>query len=563
MLLDLHDGTLCLEYNPRWTETVKRIPGARAKRNPERWVLPATRQTYLMLSALMQGETKPTPEVLTHMGGLFNDSLRLEGLKETTEDHDVLMPHQTSAVNFLRETTGAIVADDMGLGKTIESIYATAAYPVLVVAPKSVCLKWQREWGKWNRDHASTYVAIGTAAKRKKEIERFKNDHTLHNRKVLIMNYESLVQHTHLVNLPGAKADSPEPKELSHVAWGTVIVDEAHKIKSRKAKRTRAVKAVGANALVRYALTGTPIADSPEDLFSIGEFVQPETFTDWNRWRDFFVDWSPSFVHQGIDIHGFKQDRLETLYKVLDPMFIRRTKDEVLPNWQGKLMPDHRVIPMETKQGQLYRRLEQQEFLAIDGKVLAATDPLQLRLRRRQLACAVPILDTIEVNGKQFDNVVGFETTGSNKINAVLDIIEEGGEDKLIVFSESKLFCKAIAAAVEKAGYLVREIHEEISPEMREIHVEEFQNGKVQVMCLTTGTGAEGIDLFASNRVVFAQRSDSNIANKQAVDRSDRIGQTRAVQPIYLLSEGTVDIDVERNVRSKEKTLQLIVRDDD
>ena len=69
------------------------------------------------------------------------------------------------------------------------------------------------------------------------------------------------------------------------------------------------------------------------------------------------------------------------------------------------------------------------------------------------------------------------------------------------------------------------------------------------------------IDLFASNRVVCVQRSDSNIANRQAEDRVDRIGQTRAVQPIYLISEGTVDEDVETNVAQKEELLQEVVRD--
>ncbi len=181
---------------------------------------------------------------------------------------------------------------------------------------------------------------------------------------------------------------------------------------------------------------------------------------------------------------------------------------------------------------------------------MSSADPLSVLGKLRYLASAFA-----EVNGGE---VVALKAP-SNKLTAIKDILEEGGTP-IVVYAESRKLIEFFDSQLSD-DYRTALLTGKQSPEARNTNVEEFQAGNLDILLATTGAGAEGITLTAANRLVMAQESWSNTANKQAHDRIHRIGQDRNVEIITLLSDCTIDESVHEVCANKEWQLQRLVRD--
>lgn len=560
--VDLQGPDLIVKAGPRDTRFMKLVPGARYIRALDAWRTPCTRAQLAGLRGMFPDATY-TDEASRVIAQLWATAQKQE-LARTSDrpikGREYLYPFQAAGVRFIGHGKNVLLADEMGTGKTVQSLVAVEleqAWPLLVICPNSVKHNWAKEVSMWTE--ASPYVIGGTAKQRREQIEAVKN-HTSEygNPAVAIINYESLILHTSHTSFGNRVVTDKDkaPKELNEIDWAAVICDEAHKLKEPKNKTPRSAWSVSEDARMRIALTGTPIVNNPDDLWSIMRFVEPQEWPARSRFRDRYCDVYPGYFG-GLENRGISANMVDELDEFLQPRLIRRTKAEVLVHLPPKTVTK-RLIPIGGKQAIAYRQMVKHMMAELkDGQFLTAADPLTLLGRLRYLASAYAELD-------DEGNVTALSTP-SNKLDAITDILDEGGSP-LVVYAQSRklieLFDQVLSKSTkEKPGYKTGLITGKVPPAVRQANVDMFQDGKLDIILATTGAGAEGITLTRSSRLVMAMADWSNVANKQAFDRIHRIGQENHAEILVLMSEGTIDLAVDVANELKEDQLQRVVRD--
>jgi Superfamily II DNA/RNA helicases, SNF2 family len=498
--------------------------------------------------------------------GIFKDSLEIEGsllewangerleidrrltarLSEATFSETPMFPFQKRGATFLGVARGALLGDQPGLGKTIQAIHALNTYealPALIVCPNSVKHTWKLEFERWAPDLTISVVS-GTASQRRKALAPGSD--------VYVVNYESVRAHSRIERYGSIRLTDAEkePKELQALGIKTVVVDEAHRIKNRKAVSTRAIKAVGKTADYRFALTGTPVANTPADLWSIMNFVAPEEWPSYSRFVDRYLISAPGFFG-GTEIFGLNPNTTDEFYQLLDHRFLRRTKEEVLPQLPEKTY-QVRYVELEAKQAKVYKSLASDMIAQIDSGILFTGNPLTQMVRLRQAASAYLTLDK--------EDAVSLSSP-SNKIEAMLELLDERAGAPTVVFAEQRLLIDLLSSELDKTDIRYGRITGAESTEERTKAVEAFQAGKLPVILCTTAAGGVGITLTAADTVVFLQRSWSAIDNSQAEDRIHRIGQEHPVTVIDLISKGTIEQAVFDRFGDKLDQLESVVRD--
>ncbi len=553
------DGAyLLVEAGPRDTRHMRKIIGSRFVRAKQWWAVPATLAGYEQLIAQFDFDLDFTDAARDRLYTLRDAAELQEMARAAThpiKSETRLYPFQAAGVRFIGNGGQVLLADEMGTGKTVQSLVAVeleAAWPLLVVCTNSMKHRWAEEVRKWTT--ATPIVIEGTKPKR---LDLLESAHALIDgatNTAVIINYEGLLAHSSQMSFGNAVLTEEQlrSKELNDIGWGSVIADEVHKAKSPKAQRTRALWSVSKDVPMRIGMTGTPVMNDPDDLWSIMRFVCPAEWSSRSRFRDRYCDVVAGW-HGGIENFGLLPQRKDELDKFLRPRMIRRLKVDVLPDLPEKMPPELRIIPITGKQATAYNQLVKHMMAAVKGGTLVVTDPLVLLGRLRFLASAFCEVDS---NGE-----ITSLNTPSNKLDAVKDIIEEGGTP-IVIAAESRKLIELLDSELS-SKYSTCLITGTVPAKVRHANVELFQAGKIDLMLLTLGAGAEGIDLYAADRTINVSASYSNATNKQLGDRIHRIGQLKVCQNITLASEGTIDMAVHAIGELKEEQLQSLVRDED
>lgn len=497
--------------------------------------------------------------------------------------YDGLFPFQKACVRYLASAKQAIFADPMGAGKTVQTIRAIKLLkgmnedtlgvvdnplPILVVCPNTIKMVWQDEFARWWPE-LKVAVVSGTVTQRRKALAEPAD--------VYVINYEGLRAHSKLgkygtlaqkkcvVCEPGLTDEKKHPqhrcehcpKELNDMDFGTVIVDEAHRIKDPKAKQTRAAWAVAHQASFRYALTGTPICDNPGDLWSLGHCISPEEYPTRTKFLDRYTQVSVNFFG-GTDILGLKLENKKEFFKILDPRFRRLPLEVILPQLPPVIRQTRR-LEMGVKQAKSYREMRDYMAARFDEEILTAPNPLTKMMRLMQLASASATVEVID------DEVKVTLADPSNKVDALIDLLDETGNEPMVVMSASKQLVNLAAQRLEKHGITFGCITGDVDTLQRQGVVHSFQNGDIRVMLGTCQAAGEGITLTKANRFVWLSRHWSASMNEQAERRILRIGSEvhDHIEYIDLISAGTVE-EYQRDVLDgKLERLEEIVRDRD
>lgn len=324
-------------------QIVKAVPGRRWDADAKQWTFPAQRMAAERLVHLLK------PEQTTAFNSWFVETRR-ESTDAVTTDlpadapelpvpwADKLFPYQRAAVSFLGAHPKSILADEMGLGKTIEAISVVTGYGfgiTLVVCPNSVARKWKREIETW-ADEPAVIIDGKNPAARLKQLEKGKEAGWV------IVNWEKLRI------MP----------QLAEVEWGAVIADEAHRAKNRKAKQTKALWKL--RAPIQLALTGTPIQNSPDELWSLLKWLYPKDYTSYWRFFNDYVDYYEG--HFGRIITGVKN--ADELRFELSDKLVRRDKSVLgLPPITWDYVP----IELTPKQRKLYTEAEKEIWIKIEA----------------------------------------------------------------------------------------------------------------------------------------------------------------------------------------------------
>ena len=466
-----------------------------------------------------------------------------------------LYDYQRIDVRFLTVNERALLANPPGLGKTgviiralqVMKLMGKEPLPALIVCPNSLKFAtWQSELATWAPE-LRVQVIDGGAAKRRKQME-VKAD-------VYVINWDALRLHSRVAPYGTISLTDEEtvPKELNELGHRTIVFDEAHRLKDPRAKQTRAAWAVAHQARYRFTATGTPIADHIGDWWSLGHTIEPTWFPAKTRFMDRYAQISLNFFG-GAEVLGINPHHRDELFQLIDPLMRRVPKEAALPQLPEKLPVQYRHTPMTTKQRVAYKQMRD-VMLADLNELLVAPNPLSQLTRLMQFAAAFA-----EINE---DGDLKL-TNPSSKVDDMVDLLEEMGDDPLVVAAVSRQLIELASKKLTDLKISHGLVTGAQSPEERKVAIDAFQAGKTRVILLTLGAGAEGITLTRADTMLFMQESFSEIQNQQAQDRIYRIGSERhkSIRIIKQITPETVEEHKLEVLAEKRGRMEEIVRDE-
>ena len=593
-----------------WTQKslVQQIPGARWDATGKSWTLPLSWSTLVTARGVF-GSELTSDQMLSEWAWIeYNTRIQpalelrnaLEPIDDGSDELSVirswkgygpnLYPFQQAGVQFMLRARSGLLADEMGAGKTPQTLSMIRAHdeldgsglPALVICPNSVKHHWYGESNTW-LPQATPYVADGTAAQRRKTLKRALDD----PRALVVVNIESVRLFSRLApygSLKLARCRECDPttgqeglsasrcevhrKELNDFEFQTIILDEAHRVKDPKAKQTRAIWHVGHSESVRWrwALTGTPIAGDPSDLWSIMHLVTPEEAPTRSSWIDRFclMSWN---AFGGMDVVGVRPDTRDELFKIIDPRMRRMLKAIVLPQLPPKVR-DVRYVDMPAAQRKAYDQLSTTLRTRLpDGQLLLAANQLVVKTRLMQFASAA-----VAVTKPDADDVSSWEVTlkePSPKLDVLEEVLEELGvmspepRPPVLVAAEHLGMIDLIVARLTKLGLRHAKITGEVAPFDRQRALDDLKAGRLQVLVFTGKAGGVGLNMSAADTLINVQRSWSLVDERQKEDRNHRVGSEvhDSVRIIDLVTRDTVEEDQITRLHEKLQRLEEITRD--
>lgn len=332
-----------------------------------------------------------------------------------------------------------------------------------------------------------------------------------------------------------------------------ILVHNCHKIIHPHSQVTRAAWATMADTHYRFALTGTPVGDHVGDLWGILRGLIPEGFSGKTRYMDRYANttWG---LWGGLEVIGLRPDTAEEFRKITEPVMRRMLKAAVLPQLPPILPVAYRHTPMTPKQAKAYRQMADEMYADLDGEILNALDTLSKLTRLLQFAAASA---EIGEDGKVH------LTAPSSKVDDLVELLEELGDEQLVVAAVSKQLINLAAARLDKEKISYGLVTGDQDMLERDTAVSAFQSGHKRVILLTLGTGAEGLTLTAASKLLFMQESFRVLENDQCEARIHRIGSEHhsSIQIIKQVTPGTVEEAKIQILQGKSDRIEEILQD--
>ena len=433
-----------------------------------------------------------------------------------TANTDGLQPFQVRDIDKMMGLQHCLNANPMGLGKTVETVrYLAANNPktALIVCPKIIRTQWKDQLERWGNLKAEIYDGQQNVAPG-----------------VWIINYDKLRNEKTLMKF----------KEFQ---WEFLILDEAHKIKSRGAQQTQAVKNIP--AAHRVALTGTPILRYVDDLWSILNFLDPQyACNSYHTFVDYFCEqqqtpWGPKIVGMTKN-----PNKIALLNALLDFISVRNA----VKVGAGKTRETVR-LPMAKKQRELYRKEK------------------QLLLDELPENCTIANGAVLTIRLMQTTSWPGLFEPGEHgpKFEWVLEMCKNNPTEKIVVFSVFERTATALKLFLEDNGIHASTITGKQKAETNEKSRSTFIEGGSQVLIGTIGAMGQGYDGLqeVSHTLIFVDRDWSPEILKQAEDRLNRMGQKKMVNIYYLECQGSFDQHVGRINFNKADDIRRALNDED
>ncbi|WP_099159274.1 DEAD/DEAH box helicase [Virgibacillus ndiopensis] len=408
---------------------------------------------------------------------------------------------------------GGILADDMGLGKTLQSIaYMLSEQndkPHLIVAPSSVLYNWKNECEKF-APNLQVAILTGTPLERQEKIRE------LTDMDVWITSYATLRQDIELYD---------------GLVFHTLILDEAQYIKNYATKTSRAIREIKAEK--RFALSGTPIENSIDELWAIFQVILPGLMPDQRN---------------------FRQLAHEKIAALTKPFILRRIKQDVLKELPDKIESVH-VSELTKSQKELYvgylRELQQEaaqsmkdsEFNKNRMKILAG-------LTRLRQICCHPSLFIENYEGK------------SGKLEQLLETVRNAVESgkRMLIFSQFTSMHEIIISKLEEEGIDYFYLNGSTPSQERVQMSERFNNGEKSVFLISLRAGGTGLNLTGADTVILYDLWWNPAVEDQATGRAHRFGQKNVVQVIRLVTEGTIEEKIYELQQRKRELIDQVIQ---
>ncbi|SDC54466.1 DEAD/DEAH box helicase [Rhodococcus tukisamuensis] len=438
-----------------------------------------------------------------------------------------LRPYQIHGVTWLRALAGeggGILADEMGLGKTLQaiSLLATRAGsgPHLVVCPTSVIGNWRRELGRFAPDLP---VVVHHGASRGLPA-------TVPDAAVVLTSYSVL---------------RTDADELTAVAWDCVVLDEAQQIKNPTSLAAKA--AARLPATVKVAMTGTPVENRLEELWSLLHVTNPAVLGTRARFRQRFATPIES---------GRSRTAAERLATVVGPYVLRRTKSQVATELPPKQFSTV-ACTLTDEQTRLYRAAVADAFASGLGSGIARRGNVLALLTTLKQVCNHPAQAG---PGGDSGKLVGRSGKFDRATEMLAEIVADG--DRALVFTQYRGMGELLSThlTAELGAGTIPFLHGGLSVERRDRLVDDFQTGPdaAPVLILSLRAAGFGLNLTRASHVLHYDRWWNPAVEAQATDRAHRIGQRRTVNVYTLVTGGTIEDHIAAMHESKRALAESV-----
>lgn len=426
-----------------------------------------------------------------------------------------LYRHQEIALSYMRTNDGFAVFAEPGCGKTLPSLFrildllkSGKIENALVVAPKSALGAWERDLEKFDDLDASILRDALT-----------------------LINYD--------------KVWRGGDKSRFNRSYGCIVLDESHSIKNRTSQRAKFLLSLACRSTYKYILTGTPIANgSLEDIWSQYAFLDP--YKDRGRiygnvWRKEWESREPDKVFKGSYQEFLDRYCILNMYHKPSSYIHVRELQEIINKYSYRVkkvdcldlpekLPDE-IVKVDLMEKVLYKKLASESAI-LEYEILA-DNPLSRLIKLRQM-CAGHI--TTE------DGLIECKC---EKLAALDEILDNYPDDKkIVIFAEFKYSIGKIGELLKKKK--IRFVTLDGDQKNKEIWRDFQADPKIRVILCQYQSANAGIDLFASDTIIYYEPTTRSVVLEQSRDRIHRSGQTRACSYIHLLTEGTVEVDIYR-----------------
>ncbi len=429
-----------------------------------------------------------------------------------------LLPYQLDGIAFAAGAGRAVLADDMGLGKTIQGIGVaellsrqSAVEKVLIVCPTSLKSQWHSEIHRFcDKD---CQLVLGSAQQRATQYEN--------GCFFTICNYEQVMR---------------DIKSIEQVRWDLIILDEGQRIKNWMAKTSQMMKSLRSRFVL--VLSGTPLENRLDDLFSVVEFVNDRRL-------------GPSFrffnTHRIVDERGrlLGYKNLDKLREKLSPILLRRTRSEVMKQLPPRTDEIVR-IPPTNEQAQINRAQSVIIQSIVNKSYISEMD--LIRLQKALLICRMAADSTFLVDKQP----PGYSTK-LQRLEELLEDLNAEKDRKIVLFSEWTTMLDLIEPILKKLKMDFVRLDGAVPQKKRAQLVHTFQNDPKCKLFITTNAGSTGLNLQTANTVINVDLPWNPAVLEQRIARAHRMGQKNPVQVYILVTENTIEDGMLRTLAAKKE----------
>ena len=445
--------------------------------------------------------------------------------------------HQLNALKYLMPRSFGALYTDMGTGKTkimIDLIVNKGWKRTIIVCPKKVCRVWAVEINKHSFEGSICVINLGEVSgdKRIHFIEEQRKLHKKTTQEVILINYDSIWR-------------EPFKKyALEKYKAACVVCDESHRIKSPASKCSKFLQTLGRRVENRYLVTGTPLSQSPLDVYAQYRFLAPTIFgTSFANFKQEYANWVQ--VAGGFPILDKKNP-----YKNLDQLHEKMFSCAFLAESEVEL-PETQDITVEfdlsPKAEGYYKDLKKEGCLELKNGVVDATTALTLMLRLQQLTSGYLVTEDDEGTRK-------YLTVDDTRQEAFRDLLEGiNPNESVVVFTRFRRDIKKIRRVVKDSGRKSSELSGVKDT------LQNWLDGKTTVLVVQIASGSEGIDLTKARYCIYYTMTHSLGQYLQSRKRVHRPNQTRPVVYYTLVAKLKKGVSIDERIIQSLKDNKNII----
>jgi SNF2 family DNA or RNA helicase len=516
----------------------------------------------LSIASSMRHEVVIDPPVQAMIDRWNKRCLELEYVKNFAEFPDFHVPgldidfldFQARGVNYFVMQRSGLLGDQMGTGKSIQSLGILFTHrqalggriETLILAPTSVVGDWHAKFRRFAKTEIA--VADGTPARRHKIYES--------KPEFLALSYDTFIR------------DAAEI--VQHFRPQAILADECQRFTNRKSKAAKTIHDFVDIALPKFRIpiSGSPVANRPDDLWPILRLINPDLAGFATAFENRYLVKKPIYGYDHktgklgpktypggkapiMKVEGYQN--LDELRMKIAPHMIRRLKKDVLKNLKEKWF-ERVEITLSAKERKVYEDLQARfaEFMAgvnsDDGDEEQIDNYLEFFTEAQQICSSLAIVG----KGDQ-----------SSKMDELREFVSEYADDqKILIFSRFKEMTKIVTH--ELKSYHPLHLNGDIPQSKRQPLVDAFQDKEEHRLFVSTlKAGGVGLTLTAGTIVIRLDRWVSPAANEQAVDRAHRIGQGKQVTVVDFIVKDSIEERILEILNKKQKMINSLMSSDD